>query len=157
MAKRRDEGTLDLFRDYEPPEVTVGLEPEITKGGTLDVKIARAISHAMQECHRKHGKDREQIAEEMSEYLGGQNVTVHMLNTYASPARRDHKITLERLIALVDVTGCHELLGFVADFSNFVVVPKRYAEIIHLWIAEEEKEKMDRHLTMLRSKVKGWQ
>ncbi len=153
MVKRRDGGTLDLFRDYEPPEVTVGLEPEITKGGTLDVKIARAISHSMQ----KSGMDRIEIAQKMSDYLGGQNVTENMLNTYASPARRDHKITLERLIALVDVTGCHELLGFVAGFSDFVVVPKRYAEIIHLWIAEEEKEKMDRHLTMLRSKVKGMQ
>jgi len=155
MVKRRqDNTTMDLFRDYQPPEVTVDFEAEITKGGTLDVKIARAVSHAMQECERTYGKNRKQIAQEMSEYLD-QRVTKNMLNTYASPAREDHKITLERLIALVEVTGSHGLLGFVAGFSDFVVVPKRYAEIIELWVAEEEKTKMDRHLTMLRSKVKG--
>ena len=151
MVKRRqDNTTMDLFRDYQPPEVTVGYDPEITKGGTLSVKIARAVSHAMQES----GKSRAEIATQMSVYLD-QNVTENMLNTYASPARDDHKITLERLIALVEVTDSHGLLGFVAGFSDFVVVPKRYAEIIELWVAEEEKTKMDRHLTMLRSKVKG--
>ena len=148
--RRRDNKTLDLFREYQPPEVTVGFEPEITKGGTLDVKIARALSHAMHEC----GLSRVEIAEKMSTYLD-QKVTENMLNTYASPAREDHKITLERLIALVEVTGSHGLLGFVADFSDFVVVPKRFAEVIHLWIAEEELEKMERHRAILQSKVRG--
>ncbi len=61
MAKQRDTRTLDLFRDYEPPEAR--LDPEITRGGTLDVKIARALSHAMYESD----KTRAVIAEEMSE------------------------------------------------------------------------------------------
>ena len=49
-----------------------------------------------------------------------------MLDQYASPARKDHKITLERFIALVAVTDCHDLLGFVASFSDFAVVPEEY-------------------------------
>jgi len=152
MKMRRDINTLDLFRDYEPPEVTVGFEPEVTKGGTLDVKIARAVSQAMDVS----GKTREDIAAEMAEYLGGQNVTENMLNSYASPARRDHKITLERLIALIDATGCYELLGFIAEFSGFVVVPSRYAEIIHLWETEEQMAELEHRRSALRGKVKGW-
>ena len=123
MAIRRgDNLTIDMWTEFTPPEVTVQLEPEVTKGGTLDVKIARALSHAMQ------GSDlsRSDIALKMSEYLGGQKVTENMLDTYASPARKDHKITLERFIALVAVTDCHDLLGFVAEFSDFAVVPEEY-------------------------------
>ncbi len=150
MAKRRDTQTLDLFRDYEPPEVR--LDPEITRGGTLDVKIARAISHAM----RESDKSRDRIACEMSDYLGGQNVTLNMLDCYASPARRDHKITLERFIALVEVLGCHNLLGFVADFSDYIVVPARYGEIIHLWETEEALAQLENRRAALAGSVKGW-
>ena len=150
MVKRRDTQTLDLFRDYEPPERQ--LDPEITKGGTLDIKIARALSHAMHES----GLSRTVIAEKMSEYLGGKNVTENMLDQYASPARKDHKITVERFIALVDVTGCHELLGFVAGFSDHIVVPARYGEIIHLWETEEAMARLENRRAALAGKVKGW-
>lgn len=153
MTRRgKDTMTLDLFRDWNPPEVAVNFSEEVTKGGSLDVKIARAVSEAMQRC----GKPREQIAEEMSDYLGGQNVTANMLDTYASPARRDHKITLERLIALVNVTECHDLLGFVCGFSNFIAIPERYGEIIELWLTEEQMSAMENHRASLRGRVKGF-
>jgi len=109
------------------------------------------LSHAMQES----GMDREVIAERMKEYLGGQNVTLNMLQTYASPARRDHKITLERFIAFVAVTGCHDLLGFVAEFSDFAVVPEEYLDVINLSEAENFAEKAIAHRDRLLSKVKG--
>ncbi|MBP1862172.1 hypothetical protein [Rhizobium herbae] len=150
MTKRRDLNTLDLFRDYQPPEVAARFEPDVAKGGTLDVKIARVLSEAMS----MSGKTRERIAAEMSEYLA-QNVTENMLDCYASPARRDHKITLERLIALVDVTGCYELLGFICEFSGFVAVPARYAEVIQLWQTEERLADLERQRQTLRGRVGG--
>ncbi|MVA26897.1 DNA transposition protein [Agrobacterium vitis] len=150
MSKRRDPDTMDLFRDYQPPEVVARFAPEVSKGGTLDVKISRVLSEAMSRC----GKSRERVAAEMSDYLS-QNVTENMLDCYASPARRDHKITLERFIALVDVTDCHELLNFVCEFSGFVAVPARYAEVIHLWQTEEQLAELERRRSALRGKVGG--
>jgi len=150
MSKRRDPYTLDLLRDYQPPEIAPAFEPEISKGGTLDVKIARVLSEAMSRC----GKSRAQIAADMSEYLQ-QTVTENMLDCYASPARRDHKITLERFIALLDATDCYELLGFVCSFSGFVAVPARYAEVIELWQTEERLSDLERKRAALRGRVGG--
>ncbi|MVA19529.1 hypothetical protein GOZ94_11270 [Agrobacterium vitis] len=150
MTKRRDPHTLDLFRDYTPPEVAPAFEPEVSKGGTLDVKISRVLSEAM----ARSGKTRAEIAAEMSDYLS-QRVTENMLDCYASPARRDQKITLERFVALIEVTKCHELLGFVCGFSGFVAVPSRYSDIIHLWHVEEKKAELERQSATLRGRVGG--
>lgn len=150
MSRRRDPNTLDLFRDYQPAEVAVRFDPEVAKGGTLDVKIARVLSEAM----AMSGKTREQIAAAMSDFLG-QTVSENMLDCYASPARRDHKITLERFIALIDATGCYELLGFICEFSGFVAVPARYAEVIQLWQTEERLAELERHRAALRGRVGG--
>lgn len=150
MTKRRDPHTLDLFRDYAPPEVVPAFEPEISRGGTLDVKISRVLSEAM----ARSGKTRAGIAAEMSDYLS-QRVTENMLDCYASPARRDQKITLERLIALVDATECNELLNFICEFFGFVAVPARYAEVIRLWQTEEKLAELERHRAALRGRVGG--
>lgn len=150
MVKRRDLDTMDLFRDYQPPEVAVRFEPDVAKGGTLDVKIARVLSEAMS----MSGKTRDRIAAEMSDHLG-QRVTENMLDCYASPARRDQKITVERFIALIDVTGCYELLGFLCEFSGFVAVPARYAEVIQLWQTEERLADLERQRAALRGRVGG--
>lgn len=150
MTKRRDPDTMDLFRDYQPPEVVSRFEPDVAKGGTLDVKIARVLSEAMS----RSGKSRAEIAAEMSEYLS-QNVTENMLDCYASPARRDHKITLERFIALVDATECRQLLTFLCEFSGFVAVPARYAEVIQLWQTEERLAELERQRAALRGRVGG--
>jgi len=151
MVKRRDLDTMDMFRDWTPPaDVAPRFEPDVSRGGTLDVKIARVLSEAMS----RSGKSRSLIAMEMSDFLG-QNVTENMLDCYASPARRDHKITLERFIALLDVTGCNELLNFVADFVGFVAVPARYSEVITLWQTEERLAELERQRAALRGKVGG--
>lgn len=150
MSKRRDPDTMDLFRDYQPPEVAARFPSEVAKGGTLDVKISRVLSEAM----ALSGKPRDRIAAEMSDYLQ-QNVTENMLDSYASPARKDHKITLERFIALIDVTGCYELLGFICDFAGFVAVPAKYAEVIQLWQTEERLAELERKRAALRGRVGG--
>ena len=104
---------------------------------------------------KQSGKSRAAIAEEMTAYIGDKPVTENMLECYASPARRDHRITLERFIALVEVTGCHELLGFVCGFAGFVAVPERYAEVIRLWQTEEQLDRLERQRLALRGKIGG--
>ncbi|XHE13646.1 hypothetical protein PCC82_02595 [Agrobacterium deltaense] len=150
MKKRRDTLTLDIFRDYTPVEVAARIDPEVSKGGTLDVKIARVLAHAMQ----KSDMSRAQIADAMSEHLG-QRVTENMLDCYASPARRDHKITLERFITLLEVTECYELLAFVCDFAGFVAVPEEYAEIIEIWRDDREIEERTRRRDARVARVRG--
>lgn len=148
--KRRDTLTIDMWTEFEPPEVAVKFEPEVTQGGTLDGKISRAVSHAL----RTTSIRREAVASQMSEYLG-QTVTENMLDQYASSARKDHKITLERFIALVAVTGCHDLLGFVAGFSDFAVVPSEYLDVINAAEAEDFARKALEHSELMQAKLKS--
>lgn len=151
MKKSRDIHTLDLFRDYQPEEdVAARIAPEITKGGTLNVQIARVVAHACQQS----GKTREKIAKEMSAYLD-QTITVNMLDAYASPARENHKITLERFIALLDATDCYGLLAFICQFVGYVAVPERYADIIEIWRNDREIEERQRKRDALMGKVRA--
>lgn len=152
MRKSRDINTLDLFRDYHPEEddVAAKIAPEITKGGTLNVQIARVVAHACQVS----GKTREEISRQMSAYLD-QAITVNMLDAYASPARENHKISLERFIALLDVTECYGLLAFVCQFAGYVAVPARYADIIEIWRNDREIEERQRRRDALVGKVRA--
>lgn len=149
MTKDRDINTLDLFRDYQPEDVAAKIAPEIMKGGTLNVQIARVIAHACQES----GKSREEISRQMSAFLD-QAITVNMLDAYASPARENHKITLERFIALLDATECYGLLAFVCQFAGYVAVPERYANIIEIWRNDREIEERQRRRDALLGKVR---
>ncbi len=152
MVRRRDFGTLDIFRDYEPPQsVAAQLDPEMTGGGSLDMKIARAVSHALASTE----KSRAVIAEEMSNYLD-QRVTENMLDVYASQARREHKITLERFIALIDVTGCHDLLALVCAPAGYVAVPRQYEAIIRKHRLAEMKERIEREERAVDAELKAW-
>lgn len=141
-----------MFRDYTPPEpVAAHLAPEMTGGGSLDMKISRALAHAMGES----GKTRAEIADEMSNYLD-QRITENMLDVYASQARRDHKITLERFIALIEVTGCHDLLALVCGPSGYVAVPGQYAKIIRKHQLREFKEQIEREEQAIDAELRGW-
>lgn len=144
-SRYRDTQTLDMFRDIAPPdEVAAKCDPAVTKGGTLDVKIARAVAVAME----RSGKSRAVIAEEMTEFLGGdlagQKVTKNMLDQYASPAKSEHRITFERLIALTQVTGHYGLLAFYCEQFRYVAVPEAYSDIIEIWREEREIEERTR-------------
>ena len=55
------------------------------------------------------GRSREVIAAEMSALLS-EDVSKGMLDAYASPARAEHKVPMSRFLALIAVTGRHDLL-----------------------------------------------
>lgn len=163
MARRRDFGTLDIFSDYKPPQsVAAAIDPEVVRGGTLSGQIARALSHAMKSCD----KSRAQIAEEMSDYLGfpadddGKRpagaVSENMLDSYASQAHSDHKITLERFIALVAVTDCTDLLALVCQPAEYVAVPRQYEAIIRKHRLAELKERIEREERAVDAELRGW-
>ena len=144
---RRDPNTPDLFRDWQPPQVAAQLPGDAPRGGTLGGRISRAVSLAL----GASGLSRETIAAQMSEYLG-ETVTKNMLDGYASQAREDHRITLERFLALIEVTGQTGLLGFAAEQFGMVVVPSRYAELIELHFIDEQREALERRRATLSAK-----
>lgn len=135
---KRDPFTLDMFTDWEPPEVAVGLPEAAARGGVLSSRIARAVSHAL----KATALSRDEVAQGMSEYLG-ESVTKNMLDAYASQARTDHRITLERFMALIEVTGKQGLIGFVAEEFGLIAVPARYRDLIELHFIEEQQKRLE--------------
>ncbi|WP_319775517.1 hypothetical protein [Breoghania sp.] len=147
MAKvRGDNQTGDLL-SWQPEKVTVGFETEAVRGNRLTSRIAQAVALALKEC----GKPRSVIAEEMSEELG-YAVSEATLDAYASQAKESHRIPLERFMALVTVTRCHDLLGFVAEHYGFAVVPQEYADLIELHQLESKRAEIDARAQALRGK-----
>lgn len=57
-------------------------------------------------------RSREEIAGAMSAMLG-EDVSRAMLDAYSSPARIEHKVPFSRMLALVAVTGRHDLLDLL--------------------------------------------
>lgn len=133
MRAKGDQDTLDLL-DWQPPRTVLGFPPEALAGDRLASKISRAVSLAL----KRSGRSRAEIATAMSDRLG-QAISADMLDAYASEAKAGHQITLERFIALVEATGCSDLVGFVAEPFDLAVVPAKYAPLIELHLIEEHQ------------------
>jgi desulfoferrodoxin (superoxide reductase-like protein) len=136
---RRDDNTMDLFKDYTPPEVVKRFDEAITRAGTLRSAVARAVSASMKDS----GKTRSQLASEMTDSLG-EEVTENMLNAYASEARESHTIPYVRLVALAQVTGDARLLQIGAEQIGHVVADLRYMEWIKVGMEADRKEQITR-------------
>lgn len=146
----RDQFTLDLFKDWIPPKVSVGFEPGAISGDRLASRISRAIAKALKEC----GKDRTTIAGLMSERLG-YTVSVATLEAYASEAKAGNNITVERFIALIHATGKTELLGFIADDFNLAVIPRKFENVIQLALITDHETAIGQHKKLLEAKIRG--
>ncbi len=147
--KRRDRLTPDLF-DWQPPKVTIAFAAEPAGVNRIGSRISRAVGLALAGC----GKSRVEVARLMSEELGTR-ISPDMLDAYASEAKEGHRITLERFIALVTVTGAHELIGFVAGLFDLVVVPERYAALLELHEIEEHEREVARRKQAVEARWKG--
>lgn len=152
MRKPRDPYTIDMFTGWTPPRVSVGFEPGSIPGKCLSSRISRAVAKALRDC----GKDRATIAGQMSERLGTP-VSTAMLDAYASEAKSDHNISVERLIALIHATGKTELLGFLADVFDLAVIPKRYENVIELALIEDHKREIEGRARYLQAKIRSAQ
>tara|TARA_R110000787_G_scaffold26344_23_gene73738 strand:+ start:341 stop:805 length:465 start_codon:yes stop_codon:yes gene_type:complete len=117
--------TLSLL-DWTPPRLAVGFEDQSrVRAASLSQRIARSVSETLKDDERP----REDIADAMTDYLGTE-VPVATLNAYASPAREDHNITLERAIALLAVTGDARLIGDLIQPAGYAVIPVRFLAAI---------------------------
>lgn len=148
-AEDRHDGAAEMRR--MPADVVAMLPGGGPRGGTVGGQIARAISQALDAC----GLSREEVAARMSEILGA-TVSKNMLDAYASQARSEtHRITVERLIALIHATGQVGLVGFLAEAFGLIAVPERYGELIELHHVEEELAALEARRDRLGARWKG--
>ncbi|MEP2706237.1 MAG: hypothetical protein ABJQ71_22745 [Roseibium sp.] len=150
MRRPRDPFTIDMFSDWTPPRISVGFAPGEIPGKRLSSRISRAVAKALRDCD----KDRATIAGQMSERLG-YAVSVSTIDAYASEAKTDHNITVERFIALVHATGKTALLGFLAEDFGLAVVPRQYENVIELALIADHQREIDGRKKLLEAKIRG--
>lgn len=150
---RRDDRTIDLL-SWEPPAVAVGYGADVAGRGALDNRIARLISRALRDAQDERGVSREEVAHLMTLELH-RAVTKDMLDKWASEASTTHRIQLDAFVALVKVLEADELLGFIPEQLGFVVVPKRYADIIQMHLIEEKERELAAHKAALVTRLRG--
>jgi hypothetical protein len=136
--------TNDLFADGLFP-VRAPAEP--VPAMDFNVRIAQAISRALKESPLS----RAQIAASMSEMLG-EDVSAHMLNAYASPAREEHRISLVRFKALARVTGCVWLWEAAVKGDGLTLLQGEEALLAQIGAVEQQKKALDQRLKELKSR-----
>lgn len=141
MARdRHDNQTSDLLAwEPTPPRAIPGYDEERVRAASLRTRIAKGVAETLKDCDMP----REEIARGMSEWLGGgETVTKHMLDAYASEGRESHTISYLRLLALVHVTGDLRLLQMAAGMFGHLVVDNKYREYVDLGVAAERHERI---------------
>ncbi|MEM7197052.1 MAG: phage regulatory CII family protein [Pseudomonadota bacterium] len=89
----------------------------------------------------------------MSEYLG-QDVTINMLNAYASEARTTHNITIERLMALTHVTGDVRILAYMAAKMGCLIIGKDEEPYIEYGMVKEQQEALKKRERAIQSRLR---
>lgn len=125
--------------DSQPPLPPVArrFSEERVRAARPAVRIARAVAEAIKES----GRSREEIAEDMSAYLG-ERVTPEVLYQYSSVANERHNIPAHRLIALLAVTGDDRLVNAALEGTPFIAISNRFEPLIQREIAREEIERL---------------
>lgn len=146
MTRRRSRchDTDDLL-SWRPPQPVRSFAPERIRAASLAAQIARGVSEAL----RQAGRSRDQVAAEMSAYLG-ESVSANILDKYASEAAEEHVINLVRFAALIHATRSRELLQMLAEPFGWAVVEQRHVDAIGLASALEERERINREIDARR-------
>lgn len=141
-------GAIGDLMDFQLPAVAE--RPSVpVEGNTLGSQVARAIALSLNDCMQS----RAEVAALMSERLGT-TVSKATLDAYASESK-PHTIPLDRFMALVEVTGRRELVGFVAERMGMIAVDKRYEALIGLQLIREHQEQIDRQRQALELRWKA--
>ncbi|RLQ88884.1 hypothetical protein [Notoacmeibacter ruber] len=148
---RRDLLTPDLF-DWQPPEPSVGYSEDVTGKGTLDLRIARILSRALEEVRDERGLSRGEVASKIGDYLD-RVITKQAVDDWTSAAKPDRRIRLDEFAALIAVTGKYELLGLLPEMFGFAVVSDRYCEIIRNHEMNEQRKKIADYQMQLDAQI----
>lgn len=135
---------------WRPPQPVARFEPERVRAVSTRAVVCRAISDAL----RGTGQPREAIARRMSEFLG-EEVSKHMLDAYASPAREEHTISVPRFLALLHATRDRRLLELLAEPFGWTVIERRYLPLIELAAVREHEDEVRRRAEALRRQARA--
>jgi len=149
MSRPRDTRTLDLLT-WQPANPARAFEPEKVRAASLRSILCRAIALALKEC----GRDREQVAEEIGQYLG-ESCPKSMLDAYASEAREDHTMPLVKFLGLIHATGDMRLLQIIASQFGWAVIPERYLGAVEEAVIAAKEEELGLLKRQARRRWKG--
>lgn len=149
MRRRFTPGQDDLFA-WQPPKVVSAYAPEKVRAASLAASLSKAVSASLKEC----GKNREQIAREMSAYLG-ENVSADVLDKYASEAAESHIINVVRFIGLIATTRDRRLLELIAATFDWAVIERKYLPAIDYASLLEQRAELDRAADAMRRNLKS--
>lgn len=149
MPRRRRCSTTDDLLSWSPPEPVKSFPADRVRAASIAATIARGVSEAL----KRSGRNRDQVAQEMADYLG-ENVSPNMLDKYASEAAEEHVINVVRFMALVHATKSRELIQMLAEPFDWAVVEKRHVDAIQLAAALEERERLNRDIDEARQRLK---
>lgn len=149
-ARRPPSDQLDLLTDWHPPAIVDRYEERRVRGAGWRDRLARAVSVTLGDCEMA----RDEVARLMSETLG-EEVSVAMLDAYASVAKADHTISAVRLLALMAVTGDVRPLQMLADQVDRAVIPERYLGAVEAEILRDQRETLERKEKAARRRWKG--
>lgn len=149
MTRRRScPRTPELF-NWTPPDPVVSFAPERVRAASLANELSRVISETLSEC----SDDRNFVAARMSAFLG-QDVSINMLDKYASEAAEDHIMNLVRFVAFLHVTNDRRPLQHIAAMFGWMVIPDDYREVIELAQEQEAQRLQERRIRQLRQSAK---
>jgi hypothetical protein len=119
------------------------------RGGTF--RRIEAVKEALKSALDKSGLTRELIAEELSR-LVGRNISVHQLNNWAAPEKKDRYIPLDCVGALAVILQDTEVVQAALEGSGFQVIGPMDAAYLELGkITAEEKRRRKRKRKLMES------
>lgn len=136
--RRRDPNTLDMFKDFEPPEVAPSYPREVLAAATQKTLVAKTLSCALE----RDPRSRKDIVERLSELLG-ETVSESQLDSWSSPAKETNNIPAYKLVALVSALHAErtanavEFLNSLLKDSGLIVCEGRYQSLIDRELAKE--------------------
>jgi hypothetical protein len=149
MRHKGDNRTLDLLT-WQPASPAKAFEPEKVRAASLRSILCRAIALSLKEC----GREREQVAEEIGQYLG-ESCTKAMLDAYASEAREDHTMPLVKFLGLIHATRDMRLLQILAQQFGWAVIPERYLGAVEEAVIAAKEEELGLMKRQARRRWKG--
>ncbi len=135
---------------WQPPKTVEAFDADVVRASSIQGKIARGLSQALRDAETP----RPEIARRMSEYLG-ETVSANMLNAYASEAREEHKISLQRFVGLLHATRDRRLLELIAGMFGWTVIDRKYLPLIELAALREKEDELRRQAEALRRRARG--
>lgn len=122
-ATKSDQGMIQLTLPLSE------LPSQKRRSGSLRAK--EAVKEALRSALHRCGIAREVVADELSR-LTGEDISIHQINNWVSPAKEDRSMPLEYAAALATVTGDTGFLSIALEAAGILVLSREQAPYYEL-------------------------